>query len=77
MHQIDDSVFAVSNQATSRKIVQSNLTVPSAGQEDTYQQSALLNNRAAGQLTKDVNFERKEGAKAMKLAEKNGKGHWS
>ena len=40
-----------------------------------YQQSALLNNRAAGQLMKDPNLERKEGAKAMKLREKNGKGH--
>ena len=72
---MDDSAFAVNNQATSRKIVQSNHTVPSAGQEDMYQQSALLNNRAAGQLMKDMNFERKEGAKAMKLTEKNGKGH--
>ena len=72
---MDDSAFTVSNQATSRKIVQSNRTVPSAGQEDTYEQSALLNNRAAGQLTKGINFERKEGPRAMKLAEKNGKGH--
>ena len=60
VHQMDDSAFTVSNQATSRKIVQSNRTVPSAGQEDMYQQSALLNNRATGQLMKDANFEKKE-----------------
>ena len=38
-----------------------NHTVPSAGQEDTYQQNALLNNRATCQLMMDANFERKEG----------------
>ena len=42
--------FTVSNQVTSRKTVQSNHTVPSAGQEDTYPQGALLNSRATGKL---------------------------
>ena len=72
---MDDSAFAVNNQATSRKIAQSNHTVSSAGQEDTYQKNALLNNRATGQLMTDANFERKEGTKTVKLAEKNGKEH--
>ena len=72
---MDDSAFTVNNQATSRKIAQSNHTVSSAGQEDTYQQNALLNNRATGQLMTDANFERKEGTKTVKLAEKNGKEH--
>ena len=60
VHQMDDSAFTVNNQATSRKIAQSNHIVPSAGQEDTYQQNALLNNRATGQLMMDTNFKRKE-----------------
>ena len=59
VHQMDDSAFAVNNQATSRRIAQSNCTVPSAGQEDTYQLNALLNNRATGQLMTDANFESK------------------
>ena len=46
VHQMDDSAFTVNNQATSRRIVQSNSTVPSVEQEDTYQQNALLNNKA-------------------------------
>ena len=71
--QMDDSAFAVSNQVTSRKTVQSNCTVLSAGQEDTYHLGALLNSRATGQFMKDVNFRRKQKARAMKLAEKNGK----
>ena len=50
-------------------------TVPSAGQEDTYLQGALLNSRATGQFMKDTNFGRKQKARAMKLTEKNGKGH--
>ena len=66
---MDDSAFTVSNQVTSRKTVQSNHTVPSAGQEDTYQQGALLNNRATGQFMKDANFKRKQKARAMKLRE--------
>ena len=70
---MDDSAFTVSNQVTSRKIVQSNHTVPSAGQEDMYPQGALLNSRATGQIMKDTNFRRKQKARAMKLAEKNGK----
>ena len=57
--QMDDSAFTVNNQATSRRIAQSNHTVPNAGQEDTYQQNALLNNRATGQLMTDANFKRK------------------
>ena len=56
---MDDSAFAVNNQATSGRIAQSNHTVPNAEQEDTYQQNALLNNRATGQLTTDMNFEKK------------------
>ena len=72
---MDDSAFAVSNQVTSRETVQSNHTVPSAGQEDMYPQGALLNSRATGQIMKDANFERKQKARAMKLMEKNGKGH--
>ena len=56
---MDDSAFAVNNQATSRRIAQSNCTVPNAGQGDMYQQNALLNNRATGQLMRDANFERK------------------
>ena len=75
LQHMDDSAFAVSNQVTSRRTVQSNCTVPSAGQEDTYQQGALLNSRATGQFMKDVNFRRKQKARAMKLAEKNGKEH--
>ena len=67
------TAFAASSQVTSRKTVQSNHTVPSAGPEDTYPQGALLNNRATGQITKDVNFERT--ARAMKFTEKNGKDH--
>ena len=70
---MDNSAFAVSNQVTSRKTVQSNRTLPSAGQEDTYPQGALLNSRTTGQIMKDVR--RKLKARAMKLAEKNGKGH--
>ena len=72
---MDNSAFAVSNQVTSRKTVQSNHTVPSAVQEDTYPQGALLNSRATGQIMKDMNFGRKQKARAMRLAEKNGKGH--
>ena len=52
-----------------------NHTVPSAGQEDMYPQGALLNSRATGQIMKDMNFRRKQEARAMKLAEKSGKGH--
>ena len=72
---MDDSAFAVSNQVTSKKTVQSNHTVPSAGQEDMYPQGALLNSRATSQIMKDMNFGRKQKARAMKLVEKNGKGH--
>ena len=72
---MEDSAFTVNSQATSRRIAQSNCTVPSVGQEDTYQQNALLNNRATGQHTTDVNFERKQGTKAVRLTEKNGKDH--
>ena len=72
---MDDSAFAVSNQATSRRIVQSSRTVPSAGHEDTYQQNAPLNNRATGQLMMDANFKRKQETKAVRLAEKSGKDH--
>ena len=72
---MDDSASTVSNQVTSRKTVQSNRTVPSAGQEDTYPQGALLNSRTTGQIMKDVNFGRKQKARAIKLIEKNGKGH--
>ena len=75
MHQIDNSAFAANNQATSRRIVQSSCTVPSAGQEDTYQQNALPSNRAASKLMTDVNFKRKQGTRATRLAEKNGKYH--
>ena len=73
MHQMDDSAFTASNQVTSRKTVLSNRTVPSAGQEDMYLQGALLNSRTTGQIMKDANFGRM--ARAMKLAEKSGKGH--
>ena len=72
---MDDSAFTVSNQATSRRIAQSNHTVPNSGQEDTYQQNSLLNNRATGQLMMDANFERKEGTKTARLTEMNGKEH--
>ena len=72
---MDDSAFAVSNQVTSRKTVQSNHTVLSAGQEDMYLQGALLNSRATSQIMKDANFRRKQKARARKLIEKNGKGH--
>ena len=72
---MDDSTFTVNNQVTSRRIVQSNHTVPNAGQEDTYQQNALLNNRATDQLMTDVNFERKQGTKTVRLTEKNEKDH--
>ena len=71
---MDDSAFAVNNQATSRRIVQSSRTVPSAGQEDTCQQNALPSNRATGKLTTDTIFERKQGTKAARLTE-NGKNH--
>ena len=70
---MDDSVSTASNQDTSRKTAQSNRTTPSAGQEDMYLQGALLNNKATGQIRKDVNFGRT--ATAMKLAKKSGKGH--
>ena len=66
---MDNSAFTVNNQATSKRISQSNCTVPNAGQEDTYQQNAFLNNRATDQLMTDMNFERK------RLTEKNGKDH--
>ena len=72
---MDDSAFTASNQVTSRKTVQSNRTVPSARQEDTYPQGTLLNSRATSQIMKDVNFGMKQKARAMKLVEKNGKGH--
>ena len=72
---MDDSAFTVNNQATSRRTVQSSCTVPSAGQEDTYQQNALLSNRGTDQLKMDANFERKQGTKAVRLTEKNGKDH--
>ena len=75
MHQMDNSTFTASNEVTSRKTVQSNCTVPSAGQEDTYQQGTLLDSRVTGQIMKDMNFGRKQKARAMKLIEKNGKGH--
>ena len=67
--------MTVSNQVTSKKTVQSNRAVPSAGQEDTYPQGALLNSRATGQIMKDMNFGRKQKVRAMRLTEKNGKGH--
>ena len=73
VHQMDNSASAASNQVTSRKTVQSNGTVPSAGQEDMYLQGALLNSRTTGQIMKDTR--RKQKARAMKLAEKSGKGH--
>ena len=72
---MDDSAIAVNNQATSRKIVQSNHTVPSAGEEDTYQQNVLLNSRAMSQLMTDANFKREEGTKTAKHTGKNGKEH--
>ena len=72
---MDDSASAASNQATSRRTVQSNCTAPSAEQGDMYLQGALLNSRATGQIMKDMNFERKQKARAMKPAEKSGKGH--
>ena len=72
---MDDSAFTANNQATSRRIVQSSRTVLSAGQEDTYQQDALPSSRTTGKLTTDMNFERKQETRAMKLAEKNGKDH--
>ena len=72
---MDDSAFTANNQATSRGIVQHSRTVLSAGQEDTYQQNALPSNRTTGKLRMDVNFERKQGTRAMRLAEKNGKDH--
>ena len=72
---MDDSAFTVNNQATSRRIAQSNHTVPNAGQKDTYQQNALLNNRATDHLMMDTNFERKQGTKTVRLTEKNGKDH--
>ena len=40
-----------------------------------YLQDALLNIRATSQIIKDTNFGRKQKARAMKLIEKNGKGH--
>ena len=72
---MDDSASAASNQDTSRKTVQSNRTAPSAEQEDMYLQGAHLNSRATGQIMKDVNFGRKQEARAMKLAKKSEKGH--
>ena len=72
---MDDSAFAANNQATSRRIVQSSRTVLSAGQEDTYQQNALPSSRTTGKLTTDANFERKQGSRAVRLTEKNGKDH--
>ena len=57
------------------KIVQSNHTVPSTGQEDTYQQNVLLNSRAMSQLMTDANFEREKGTKTAKCAGKNGREH--
>ena len=72
---MDDSAITVNNKATSRKIVQSNHTVPSAGQEDTYQQNVLLNSRAMSQLVTYANFKREEGTKTVKLIGKNGKEH--
>ena len=75
MHQMNNSAFTVNNQATSRRIVPSSHTVPSARKEDTYQQNALLNSRARGKLTMDVNFKRKQGTEAARPAEKSGKDH--
>ena len=72
---MDNSAIAVNNQATSRKIVQSNHTVPSAGQKDTYQQNVLLNGKAMSQLATDANFKREEGTKTVKRVGKNGNEH--
>ena len=72
---MDNSASTASNQVTSKKTVQNNHTAPSAEQGGMYLQSALLNSRATGQIMKDVNFERKQKATAMKPAEKSGKGH--
>ena len=58
-----------------KKDFQNCCTLQNVGQEDTYQQNVLLNNRITGQPMKDVNSERKEEARAMKLTEKNGKEH--
>ena len=69
------TAFTVNNQATSRRIVQSSHTVLSAGQEDTYQQNALPSSKTTGKLTTDVNFKRKQGTRATRLTEKNGKDH--
>ena len=71
---MDDSAFTANNQATSRRIVQSSRTVLSAGQEDTCQQNALPS-RTTGKLMMDANFERKQGTRAARLTEKNGKDH--
>ena len=72
---MNGSVFTVRSKTTSRKTVRSSHTVPSAGQEAMYQQNVLLNTRTMDQLMKAMNFKRKEGAKAMKLTERNGKEH--
>ena len=64
---MDNSAITVNNQATSRKIVQSNHTVSSAGQEDTYQQNILLNSRAMSQLMMDTNFKREEETKPQNM----------
>ena len=70
---MDDSVSTASNQDTSRKTAQNNCTAPDAGHEDMCPQGALLNSRATGQIRKNMNFGKT--ARAMKLAEKSGKGH--
>ena len=51
--------FCCKQPGHSKSIAKSNHTVPNAGKEDTYQQNALLKNRAKGQLMTDMNFERK------------------
>ena len=40
-----------------------------------YQQNALPSSRTTGKLTTDANFESKQGTRAVRLAEKNGKDH--
>ena len=72
---MDDSAFTVNNQAILRGIVQSSCTVLSARQEDMYQQNTLPSSRTTGKLMTDTNFDRKQGTRATRLTEKNGKDH--
>ena len=65
---MDKFVSNASSPDTSRKTAQNSCTALGVEQEDMCPQSALLNSRATGQISKKI-------VRAMKLTERSAKGH--